>query len=100
MSQTIETNILLVIDTILADDSQAFDPTSGTSLLDLEWAVLQSLRSKPYLGTGDAPNNFCLVWRIQTIERDVPIPDASGEVDAATPIRRIQITVRVKHRTW
>jgi hypothetical protein len=100
MSQTIETDVVIIADTLVNKDAALYDPDTSMTLLDYEWAILQALRSKEYLGTGAQPNNACLVWRVTSIERDAPVLNQAGEVDAATPIRRIQITVRIKHRIW
>jgi hypothetical protein len=95
-SQTIETAIVMLVDTVLSQDADTFDPAAANGLLDYEWRVFQALHAVESLGTP-----YCLVWRVEGVERDVPIVDpGSGEVDSATPIRRLQITLRVKHRIW
>lgn len=91
---TLETIYLITLDTILQSDSDTVDAESGAaaSLMDLERVVLESLAEKPNLGA----TNKALVWQVESITRDVPVPDGEGGFDIDTAIRRTEIRLRVK----
>jgi hypothetical protein len=91
---TLETIFLITLDTILQADSDTVDAESGatSSLMDLEHLVIGALGEKPNLGA----TNRALVWQVESIQRDTPVPDTEGGIDLDTPIRRTEIRLRVK----
>ena len=83
------TEITLVCDTKLSDDSEAFVSEDGYSLLDLEYLVIRALQSDAWWDAEGSNNG----WVIAGIERDVAIPMDNGEPDP--DYRRFEITLLV-----
>lgn len=85
----IPTTVVIVCDTKLDSDADAFRSKNGESLLDHEYRVLRALQSRDYWGTEG--NNHG--WEVSSISRDEPVLLPDGGLDP--DIRRTTIELIV-----
>jgi len=88
-SDILETEFILTCDTHVWDDDHVFLSDEEITLIDFEYMVIRALQERD---NWNVPKSFD-GWDVSSIERDIAVEDASGDIDL--DIRRFQITLTV-----